>query len=87
MKRPPALRRLIRDTRSAAARPLPPAAPAPGTLTTGLLTALTLRAPAGCARPARCTCHLKEHVTGPVPHHCPACDGDYLSFLALHNCD
>lgn len=34
-----------------------------------------------------CTCHLKSKVTGPVPHCCPRHDGDYLSFLAAHNCD
>lgn len=34
-----------------------------------------------------CTCHLKEKVTGPVPHCCPRHDGDYSSFLAQNNCD
>lgn len=34
-----------------------------------------------------CSCHLKEQVTGPVPHCCPVHDGDYSSFLAAHNCD
>ena len=38
-------------------------------------------------RGVSCDCHLKELVTGPVPHCCPACDGDYSSFLAFHNCD
>ena len=28
-----------------------------------------------------CTCHLKEQVTGPVPHCCPRHDGDYMTFL------
>ena len=34
-----------------------------------------------------CTCHLKSQARGPVPHFCPAHDGDYMHFLALHNCD
>ncbi len=39
-------------------------------------------------RPGRtCTCHLKERVTGPVPHHCSVHDGDYMSFLSSNNCD
>jgi hypothetical protein len=34
-----------------------------------------------------CTCHLAGDQVGPVPHYCPACDGDYMSFLASNNCD
>jgi hypothetical protein len=38
-------------------------------------------------RDPRCTCHLAGDQVGPVPHYCPACDGDYMSFLASCNCD
>jgi hypothetical protein len=32
-----------------------------------------------------CTCHLE--TSGPVPNYCAKHDGNYSSFLALHNCD
>lgn len=38
-------------------------------------------------RDPRCTCHLAGDQVGPVPHYCPTCDGDYMSFLASCNCD
>jgi len=38
------------------------------------------------ASPAACPdCNATQ--TGPVPPYCRKHDGDYMSFLALHNCD
>lgn len=42
---------------------------------------------AKATRDPGCTCHMKEQATGPVPHCCRVHDGDYMSFLASHNCD
>ena len=45
--------------------------------------AVTLRSAIDSTKP--CTCH--EIADGPVPNYCAKHDGDYSSFLALHNCD